>query len=51
MIIKIFLVGFDIKGIFSNFINIKKERSEISYITPVNNFFVKKFVDFWEDEE
>ena len=45
------LVGFDIKGIFSNFINIKKERSDISYIGPVNNFFVKNFVDFWEDEE
>ena len=28
MLIKIFLVGFDIKGIFLNFINIKKERSD-----------------------
>ena len=28
MLIKIFLVGFDIKDIFLNFINIKKERSD-----------------------
>ena len=45
------LVGFDIKGIFSNFINVKQERSNVSYIGPVNNFFIKEFVDFWEDDE
>ena len=44
-------LGFSLNGYFGNFIGNGEEINKFSFIGPVNNYFIIKDEDFWEDND
>ena len=44
-------IGFSLNGYLGNFVGNNEEINKFSYIGPVNNFFITKEEDYWEDND